>query len=213
MNILENYKKIISDFNQLNKNVTLIAVSKTFSINFIKPLIDFGHKHYGENKVQEAINKWSETIQNVPDIKIHMVGKLQTNKVKDAVRVFSYIHSLDNEKLAYKLALEEKNISKNLKYFIQVNLGDEPQKSGIFIKDLDSFIDYCINHLKLNIVGLMCIPPFDKNPKKYFLKLKELSITNKLIELSMGMSNDYKIAINCGATFVRIGSLIFGSRN
>jgi len=212
MSILENYKKIISDFNQLNKKVTLIAVSKTFSLDFIKPLIDFGHKHYGENKVQEAINKWSEIIKTVPDIKIHMVGKLQTNKVKEAVKIFSYIHSLDNEKLANQLAFEERKIGKNLKYFIQVNVGDEPQKSGVSIKDSDSFIDYCIGDLKLNVLGLMCIPPVNQSPDKYFLKLKELADNHKLSELSMGMSHDYKEAINCGASFVRIGSSIFGDR-
>jgi len=212
MSILENYKKIITDFIQFNKKVTLIAVSKTFSLDFIKPLIDFGHKHYGENKVQEAINKWSEIIKTVPDIKIHMVGRLQTNKVKEAVKIFSYIHSLDNEKLANQLAFEERKIGKNLKYFIQVNVGDEPQKSGVSIKDSDFFIDYCISDLKLNVLGLMCIPPVNQSPDKYFLKLKELADKHKLSELSMGMSHDYKEAINCGASFVRIGSSIFGDR-
>jgi pyridoxal phosphate enzyme (YggS family) len=212
MTILENYKKIISDLNKHNNKVTLIVVSKTFSLDFIKPLIDFGHKHYGENKVQEAINKWSEIIKTVPDIEIHLVGKLQTNKAKDAVKIFSYIHSLDNEKLANQLASEEKKSGMNLKYFIQVNVGDEPQKSGISIKDSDDFINYCVNHLKLNVVGLMCIPPVNQSPDKYFLKLKELADKHKLSELSMGMSHDYKEAINCGASFVRIGSLIFGDR-
>ena len=213
MTILENYKKIISDLNQFNNKVTLIAVSKTFSLDFIKPLIDLGHKHYGENKVQEAINKWSEIIKTVPDIQIHLVGKLQTNKAKEAVKIFSYIHSLDNEKLANQLASEEKKSGRNLKYFIQVNVGDEPQKSGISIKDSDAFINYCVNHLKLNIVGLMCIPPINKDSNKYFITLKTLAANHKLPELSMGMSHDYKEAINCGATFVRVGSLIFGERN
>lgn len=212
MTILENYKKIISDFNESNKKVTLIAVSKTFSIDFIKPLIDFGHKDYGENKVQEAINKWSEIIKKVPDIKIHMVGKLQTNKAKDAVKIFSYIHSLDNEKLANQLASEEKKIGKNLKYFIQVNVGDEAQKSGVSIKDSDFFINYCINNLKLDVLGLMCIPPINQSSGKYFKELKQLASNHKLSELSMGMSHDYKEAINFGATFVRIGSSIFGDR-
>ena len=190
----------------------IIDVSKTFSLNHIRPLIDYGHNHFGENKVQEALTKWRDVKNEKKSINLHMVGKLQSNKAKDAVRIFDYIHSLDNQKLADILAKVEKNENKNLKYFIQVNIGNETQKAGIPIEQLDAFYNYCSKELKLNILGLMAIPPNDKNEKKYFKYLNELNKSLALSDLSMGMSEDYLGAVANEATFVRIGSSIFGSR-
>ena len=213
--IVESFKKINSNILRLDlkKNVNIIAVSKTFSIDHIKPLIDFGHTHFGENKVQEAATKWSEIKKEKPNIKLHMVGKLQSNKAKGAVEIFDYIHSLDNQKLADVLSKAQNNKNKYLKYFIQVNIGNEIQKSGISISELDDFYNYCINEKKLEIIGLMIIPPNDNNTIKYFKTINELNSSLALKELSMGMSADYLEALNHGATFVRIGSSIFGERS
>lgn len=190
----------------------IIAVSKTFSVEDIKPLIIHGHKNFGENKIQEAVNKWTEIKQNFNEIKLHMLGKIQTNKVKFLIPLFDYLHSLDNLKLAEKISKEELKKNKKIKIFIQVNLGSEKQKSGIDLKDLESFYKECSLNLNLDIIGLMCLPPVEKSPEKYFLQLRESANIIGLKELSMGMSNDFEIAANNGSTFVRIGSKIFGKR-
>ena len=214
INIIERFDKINSNIKKLNfdKKVKIIAVSKTFSIEHIKPLIDYGHNHFGENKVQEAISKWTDIKKQNDHIKLHMVGRLQSNKAKDAVKLFDFIHSLHNQKLADTLSKHQNNLQKKLKYFIQVNIGNELQKSGIKVSELEAFYNYCINEANLKIVGLMIIPPNDNKPDKYFKSLSELNKSLALEELSMGMSADYEKAINQGATFVRIGSSIFGSR-
>ena len=196
----------------LKPNVKIIAVSKTFELAKIKPLIDHGHDHFGENKLQEAQLKWTETIKSNKSIKLHMIGKLQSNKAKKAVDLFHYIHSLDNQRLSDVLSKAEREKNKKLNYFIQVNIGDEPQKSGISVKDLSSFFKYCTIENKLNVIGLMVLPPQDKKDN-YFLKMQNLNNSLNLRELSMGMSSDYLDAQNYGATYVRIGSRIFGSRN
>ena len=212
--IVESFNKIKSNIDSLKpiKPVNIVAVSKTFPLTHIQPLIDYGHDHYGENKVQEAITKWSEIKKKKKFINLHMIGKLQSNKAKDAIKIFDYIHSLDSQKLADILARSQININKNLKYFIQVNIGNELQKSGIPVGELDSFYYYCTKEIKLNIKGLMVIPPNDSNSKKYFKSLNELNASLALKDLSMGMSADYLDAISLGANFVRIGSLIFGKR-
>ena len=208
--------KIISNYlsiqDNLKPNVKIIAVSKTFELAKIKPLIDHGHDHFGENKLQEAQLKWSETIKSNKSIKLHMIGKLQSNKAKKAVDLFHYIHSLDNQRLSDVLSKAEKEKNKKLNYFIQVNIGNESQKSGISVKDLPSFLKYCTIENNLNVIGLMVLPPQDKKDN-YFLKMQNLSNSLNLRELSMGMSSDYLDALNYGATYVRIGSSIFGSRN
>ena len=209
---LENIKSQIT-FLKLNKPINIIAVSKTFSLEHIMPLINHGHLHFGENKVQEALSKWSEKKKSNRDIKLHMIGKLQSNKAKDAVKLFDYIHSLDNQKLADALVKHQSSLNKNLKYFIQVNIGNEMQKSGIPVNQLDAFYNYCANEIKLNIIGLMVIPPIDQNANKYFKSLNELNKSLALKNLSMGMSADYIDAIKNGSNFVRIGSSIFGSRS
>ena len=213
--IIERFNKIKLNIASLKaiKPVNIIAVSKTFSIEHITPLIEHGHTHFGENKVQESLSKWTEQKKINQNIKLHMIGKLQSNKAKDAVKIFDYIHSLDNQKLADNLAKHQINLNKNLKYFIQVNIGNEIQKSGIPVSELDSFYNYCINEVKLNIIGLMVIPPNDNNSEKYFKSLNELKRSLALENLSMGMSADYVEAIKHGSTFVRIGSFIFGPRS
>jgi PLP dependent protein len=212
--IVERYNKIKSNILSLkvDKIVNIIAVSKTFSLTHIQPLIDHGHKHFGENKVQEASSKWAEINKDKMNINLHMIGKLQSNKAKDAVRIFDYIHSLDNQKLADTLAKAQTNENKRVKYFIQVNIGNETQKSGIPINELDAFYNYCSKEINLDILGLMVIPPNDKNSEKYFKYLNELKKSLALRHLSMGMSADYLDAVINEATFVRIGSSIFGSR-
>ncbi len=195
-----------------NYSPNIIAVSKTFSIDHIKPLIDFGHMHFGENKVQEAKEKWEKIKIENKNIILHMVGKLQSNKVKHALKIFDYIHSLDNEKLAEKLAKEQINLNKNPKIFIQVNIGGEDQKSGINKNHLSSFYEFCLK-LNLNIIGLMCIPPNDNRSEQFFSEIKKLALNLNLNEISMGMSNDYIQAVENNATFLRIGSSIFGQRN
>jgi pyridoxal phosphate enzyme (YggS family) len=209
---LENFKKIDDIVKKVSNKVNIIAITKTFPLEIINPLIDYGHIDYGENRVKEAINKWSDLLKKKSNLKIHMVGSLQTNKAKDAVSIFSYIHSLDSEKLANILSKEEKAINKKIKYFIQVNFDNEKQKSGISVDLLDDFVKFTKNDLTLDVVGLMCIPPVNSNPDTYFSALKKMADKNKLSELSMGMSNDYKEAIDHGATFIRIGSSIFGQR-
>ncbi len=213
--IIDSFRKIKSNIDLLNLNrpVNIIAVSKTFPLNHIQPLIDYGHNHFGENKVQEAISKWTLIKKEKKNINLHMIGKLQTNKAKDAVKIFDYIHSLDSQKLADILAKCQINQEKKLKYFIQVNIGNEFQKSGIPINELDAFYNYCTKEINLDIIGLMVIPPNDKNAKKYFKNLYELNMSLELKETSMGMSADYIDAIMLGSTFVRIGSLIFGTRS
>ena len=211
MDIVSNFQKISN--NIVNKNIAIIAVSKTFRISQIMPLIHFGHKHFGENKVQETLDKWAPDLLNEKNIQLHMLGKLQSNKVDDAVKMFSYIHSLDNEKLALKLSFAEKKTSKFLKYFVQVNIASEPQKSGIALDQADDFISFCLNELKLNVIGLMCLPPMSVDPVPFFKQLKLIGVKNNLKDLSMGMSQDYLEAIEFGATYVRIGSSIFGERN
>jgi len=213
--IIERFDKIKSyiDLQKLAKPVNIIAVSKTFPISHIQPLIDFGHNHFGENKVQEASAKWTEIKNKKKGLKLHMIGKLQSNKAKEAVRTFDYIHSLDSQKLADILAKTQGDYNKNLKYFIQVNIGNEMQKSGISVNELDPFYNYCTKEKKLDILGLMVIPPNDKDNKKYFKSLNELNNSLALSDLSMGMSADYMDAINYGSTYVRIGSLIFGKRS
>lgn len=214
MSVIDNYKLIIEKINQQsNKKITLVAVSKTFPLSHIKPLIDYGHQHYGENKVQEALSKWSDYILSNSNIKLHMVGNIQSNKIESAVRIFSYIHSLDNEKSAYKFASAQKKFNKELNYFIQVNIGNETQKSGIEISLVNEFVKFCQQELKLNILGLMCIPPMNLSADQYFKKLKELNEISNLKNLSMGMSSDYELAIRYGANYIRIGSSLFGKRS
>ena len=199
--------------NTLKTNkVKIIAVSKTFPINEILPLINHGHIHFGENKVQEAIEKWQEIKKEFNHLQLHMIGKLQTNKVKFAVPLFDYIHSLDSIKLAKKISQEQNKIKKKLKIFIQINIGNEEQKNGIDESDLNEFYNSCVNELGLDIIGLMCLPPKEDGSKKYFLKMKNLAENLNIHELSMGMSNDYLDAANNGSTFLRIGTKIFGNR-
>ena len=207
LSIQENIKKI-----QITKKVNIIAVSKTFNMDRIAPLIDHGHLHFGENKLQEALAKWPETKKNHNEIKLHMIGKLQSNKVKYVVPLFDYIHSLDNLKLAEKISSEQKKINRRLKIFIQVNIGDEDQKNGIHKNQVTQFFEKCVNDLNLNIIGLMCIPPANKDISAYFSSMNELNNSLGLNQLSMGMSSDYLLAREHGATFVRIGSKIFGNR-
>jgi pyridoxal phosphate enzyme (YggS family) len=215
MDILTQYKNIDQQIKNCSTNIpaNLIVVTKGRPLSDIEKIINAGHFNFGENRVQESIDKWSDFLKLNPSIKLHFIGKLQTNKVIDVVRHFSFVHSLDNDKLALKLSNEEKSQKKNLSYFIQVNLGEENQKSGILKHDLPRFVNYCKNDLKLNIVGLMCLPPIDQNSEKYFKELKQLASDNNLIELSMGMSNDYISAIKNGSTFVRIGSGIFSEKS
>jgi pyridoxal phosphate enzyme (YggS family) len=211
--IIENINLIENEIRLKNKESKIIAVSKTFSMENIKPLIDHGHIHFGENKVQEAVDKWAEIKKNFQNLKLHMIGKLQTNKVKNAVALFDYIHSLDSLKLAEKISSEQNKISKKIKLFIQVNIGAENQKSGIEVEQLKNFYEKCINDFDLNIIGLMCIPPITDNVQDFFIKMSKLNSSLNLSELSMGMSSDYIDAVNNGSTFVRIGSKIFGKRS
>ena len=207
--IINNFQNIKSSIN--NSNVNIIAVTKNFTLDKIKPLIDFGHNHFGENKVQEARYKWLNVRQNNPNLQLHMVGKLQSNKAKDAVQLFDYVHSIDNKKLANAIAKYENLLGKKNKYFIQVNIGNESQKSGINISQLSDFYFFC-KKISLNVIGLMCIPPNDKNSKKYFIELTKLNKSLNLNQISMGMSADFLDAVECGSTYVRIGSAIFGNR-
>ena len=178
----------------------------------ILPLINYGHEDFGENQVQEALEKWTDIKNDFKNIKLHMIGKLQTNKVKSAVKLFDFIHSVDNLKLAEKIANEQAKIGKNIKIFIQINIGKEDQKSGIDIENLNSFYTKCKNEFNLNVVGLMCLPPLNSSGDDYFIRMKQLANDLNLKELSMGMSNDFEIAVDCGSTYIRVGSKIFGTR-
>ena len=211
MHIVENYNLINKSVQSYDKKVTLIVVSKNQDLDSINLLIKKNHFDFGENRVQEAILKWKNLILINPQLNLHLIGKLQSNKAKDAFEIFQYIHTLDSEKLAQIFSKLESNSLKKIKYFIQVNVGNESQKSGIALDKVNQFIKYCINDLKLNIIGLMCIPPAEGDPSQYFKNLAGFAKTNNLTELSMGMSNDYECAINNGATFIRVGSKIFNS--
>jgi pyridoxal phosphate enzyme (YggS family) len=197
---------------KINKLPKIIAVSKTFKIDKILPLVEYGHLDYGENKVQEAIDKWSDIKEKNKDIKLHLIGKLQTNKVKFALKIFDYIHSLDSEKLANKIAEEQIKQGKRLKLFIQVNIGNEDQKSGINREKLADFYKFCID-LNLDIIGTMCIPPNNENTENYFLEMNRINTELNFKDLSMGMSGDYLEAVKNNATYVRVGSKIFGNRD
>ena len=213
-NIVQNLKNIENNLSNLNidKLPKIIAVSKTFKIDKILPLIEHGHIHFGENKVQESIDKWTDVKSKNSNIKLHMIGKLQKNKVKFAVKLFDYIHSVDNEKLAKKIFDEQLKINRNIKIFIQVNIGNENQKSGISKNDVLNLYSYC-KKIGLNVVGLMCIPPVNNDPSVYFNEMNILNNELNFSELSMGMSSDYVEASKHSATFLRIGSSIFGSRD
>ena len=212
--IIERYNKIKSNITKMDpkKQVNIVAVSKTFSIEHIKPLIDYGHLHFGENKVQEATAKWKVLKNEKKNLKLHMIGKLQSNKAKNALEIFDYIHSLDSQKLADILSRLESNTNRFIKYFIQVKIGNELQKSGIPIRELEDFYNYCVNERKLNIIGLMIIPPVDQKVISYFQSVDTLNKSLNLKELSMGMSADYMDAIKYNSTFIRVGSYIFGKR-
>ena len=215
-NLIQIEKEIqsnILDLNDITKLPKIIAVSKTHPMTSILPLIHHGHLDFGENKVQEALDKWQDTKNKIDNLNLHMIGKLQSNKVKQAISIFDYIHSVDNLKLAEKIASEEIKQEKKIKIFIQVNIGDEAQKSGIEISNLDNFYKCCINDLNLNVVGLMCLPPFDQDVSPYFSKMRDVHLRLRLKELSMGMSNDYLKAIKFNSSYLRIGSKIFGQRN
>jgi len=212
MSVIDNLNEIRKSINSLSSNANIIVVSKNFSLNSIQPLIDGGHIHFGENRVQEATEKWSSILSTKVNLQLHLLGKLQTNKVKDALKIFSFIHSLDREKLAIDLKKEEDRSGKTIKYFIQINFDKQLQKSGIDITEADEFIDYCKNELNLNIIGLMCLPPLESNPDSYFKQLANIAKKKSLNQLSMGMSADYQVAVKAGATYVRIGSAIFGQR-
>ena len=197
---------------QLKTKPKIVVVTKTFPLNKILPLLENGHIHYGENKIQEAENKWIDTKNRYKNLQLHMIGKLQTNKAKKAVKLFNYIHSLDDDRLALKLSHHEKELNKKVKLFIQVNLAEEPQKSGIMFNDLNNFYNYCTKDLSLNVIGLMCMPPVDSNSQEYFKKLKKAAQQLNLEDLSMGMSSDYEQAILSGSTYLRLGTLIMGER-
>ena len=209
MFIIKNYINISNSIQSLSKKTILVVVTKNQQLNNINLLIKANHLHFGENRVQDASLKWKNLILENLELKLHLIGKLQSNKAKDAFELFHYIHTLDNEKLAQIFSKLESDNLKKVKYFIQVNIANEIQKNGIPVDTANEFIKYCITDLKLNIVGLMCIPPIEGDPSQYFKRLSELARVNNLKELSMGMSNDYECAINYGATFVRVGSKIF----
>jgi pyridoxal phosphate enzyme (YggS family) len=212
MDIIKNYTLTKNLVKSISKSAEIIVVTKNQNIDLIKNIVDQGHLHFGENKVQEALLKWKLILENNNSLMLHLVGNLQTNKVADALKIFSFIHSLDREKLAISLKKEEDKISKKIKYFIQINLEKEQYKSGINPTEACEFIDYCKNELNLNIVGLMCVPPVESDPELYFKQLREIAIKKSLSQLSMGMSNDFQVALRSGATHVRIGSAIFGAR-
>jgi len=211
LNIENDIKASLNKLN-INNNPKVVAVSKTFKIDKILPLIEHGHLNFGENKVQEAVVKWTEPKKIYPKIKLHMIGILQTNKVKIAVQIFDYIHSVDTEKLAKKISEEQNKINKSIKIFLQVNIGDENQKSGINKKEIEHLGSYC-KEIGLNVIGLMCIPPINRDPEIFFEKMNKLNKAMGYFELSMGMSSDFLIAIRYSATYLRIGSSIFGQRS
>ena len=213
---LNSVKKKINDIvirKQLKTIPQIVVITKTFSLNEITPLLEIGHLHFGENKIQEAESKWVNAKNKYKNLQLHMVGKLQTNKVKKAVELFDYIHSLDNAKLASKISRYEKKLNKKVKLFIQVNLAKEIQKSGILLDDVNNFYNYCTKELSLNVIGLMCLPPTNSDSNKYFMTLQKISEKLNLTDLSMGMSADYEQAIINGSTYLRLGTTIFGERN
>ena len=212
LSLINNKISKVVTHNQLKFNPKVIAVTKTFPLDNIIPLLEKGHVHFGENKMQEAENKWSEIKKKYPNSLLHMLGNIQSNKAKKAIKLFDFIHSLDSEKLAIKINQYEKEYNKKVKIFIQVNIGEEDQKSGIPLENLNNFYNYCSNDLSINIIGLMCLPPINIDPTRYFKILKEKSKNLNLSELSMGMSNDYEKAILCGSTYIRLGTAIFGER-
>ena len=213
MSIIENYKHISSLINSLYKNTKLIVVTKNQNLDKINLIIKEGHKDFGENRVQEAISKWKNLLSEDTDLNLHLIGKLQSNKAKDAFNIFKYIHTLDNVKLAKIFSDLEKNSSRKIKYFIQVNIGDESQKNGIHVSEVNEFVRYCLFELKLQIIGLMCIPPISGDTNLYFDQLSKIANENNLKELSMGMSNDYLSALKNGSTFIRVGSGIFSEKS
>jgi len=210
-NLIKINKEIESNFKEKNQLPKIIAVSKTFGMEKISPLIDYGHNHFGENKVQEALDKWTKVLSLNSKINLHLIGRLQTNKVKYCLKLFKFIHSLDSQKLALKISDEQIKQKIKIKLFIQVNIGNEPQKNGINVDQVENFYNFC-NNLKLEIIGTMCIPPANDDPEKYFMRMMYLNKKLGLKEISMGMSSDYKDAIKFNATFLRIGSNIFGKR-
>ena len=213
LNLIKHKVNDIVNKKQLKIDPKIIVVTKTFSLNKIIPLLKNGHTHFGENKVQEAEDKWTETKNRFKNLQLHMIGRLQTNKAKKAVQLFDYVHSLDSNKLALKLSQYQKELSKKIKLFIQVNLGNEKHKSGIMLNELNRFYNYCVNELSLNIIGLMCLPPIDSNSQEYFKLLRKVAEQLNLKELSMGMSSDFEQAVLNGSTYLRLGTLILGKRN
>ena len=213
LDLIKNKVKEIIDKKQLKTVPNIIAITKTFSLNTITPLLEMGHIHFGENKIQEAESKWIGVRNKYNNLQLHMVGKLQSNKAKKAIKLFDYIHSLDSVKLATKICQYEKELNKKIKLFIQVNIAEEHQKSGILLHDLDKFYNYCTKELSLNIIGLMCLPPINNNSSQYFKIFKKKSEELNLTDLSMGMSSDYEQATLNGSTFLRLGTIIFGERN
>ena len=212
LNFVKNKVKEILDKKQLKTNPQIIVVTKTFPLSQITPLLEMGHIHFGENKVQEAEAKWLQLKNEYKNLQLHMLGKLQTNKAKKAVNLFNYIHSLDNAKLASEISQFEKELNKKIKLFIQVNIAEENQKTGVVLNDLNTFYKYCTQDLSLNIIGLMCLPKINSDTNKYFRTLKNISNKLSLADLSMGMSVDYEKAVLNGATYLRLGTAIFGAR-
>tara|TARA_Y100000590_G_scaffold408615_1_gene499867 strand:+ start:8936 stop:9601 length:666 start_codon:yes stop_codon:yes gene_type:complete len=210
--VLKNISLIKNKINLYKKNLQIIAISKKQPLERVIAALDFGHKIYGENQVQETINKWPQLKLNYKNIELHLVGPLQSNKVKDALSIFDVIQTIDREKIANALKKEEDNLQKKISYMIQINTGKESQKSGVLPNEADNFFKYCVEDLKLNIKGLMCIPPYNEDPSSHFKYLKEKKIKYKLPYLSMGMSEDYEKAISFGATHIRVGTAIFGER-
>ena len=213
LNLIKNKVNSIIKKKQLKTNPKIIVVTKTFPLNDITPLLNSGHIHFGENKIQEAEKKWPEIKINYSKLQLHMVGNLQSNKAKRAIKLFDYIHSLDNEKLALKLSQYQNELSRKIKLFIQVNVANEKQKSGINLNLLNDFYNYCTNELSLNVIGLMCLPPIDSDSNEYFKLLKQTVVKFNMKELSIGMSADYEDAVLNGSTFLRLGTLIMGKRN
>ena len=211
INIQNLVKSKLSDLKLIDRSPKIIAVSKTFKLEHILPLIEYGHNNFGENKVQEAVDKWTDIKKNKYNLKIHLIGKLQTNKVKHAIKLFDFIHSLDSEKLATKISEEQKKLQIKPKIFIQINVGNEPQKSGIKVNELEEFYKYCVK-LDLDIIGTMCLPPVNDDPEKYFLRMNFLNKKLNFKELSIGMSSDYLEAIKHNSTYLRIGTNVFGKR-
>ena len=213
LSLVKNKVNEIINRKQLKTNPQIIVVTKTFPLSIITPLIDSGHRHFGENKIQEAEHKWTAVKKKFSNLKLHMIGKLQSNKAKKAVSIFDYIHSLDNAKLASKIFQYEKELNKKIKVFIQVNLADENQKSGILLNHLNNFYYYCTKDLSLNVIGLMCLPPIESNSQEYFKMLKNTAAKLDLKNLSMGMSSDFEHAVINGSTHLRLGTVILGERS